>query len=636
MMIDYNIRDDWPDDEPRWLKSLVSSLSRRDEAVTILPLSISVQEIIDWVDLASGEEAWAKKLNRASLHADFVESVEALGPTLRAHLSKSLDAFATALRSLFAGGNAVLKQPAGLRTGALWSSVEETGRQLIIHLASDDAVRACWADLVSAAHRRDLRRREHRPIVDTLAEQQRLRNRDPVEVTKWLSSAIAYGPEKEGAPWAHMATSVDDRLALAEQFLLSPAERVRIAVWFSYSHLRLESNFEAGCVAFYLPYYAAAGTESDLDYRFKNELTKLNSHGWWDQISSGTSRVDAIVRVDLGTTFEAGSVGRAERVLDTLFDVVIHQGKGQRPERGQFVVLHDGEPRIWYGRSNNRPLTAEDDPYGVQITGSMFRAMAPKLGQAIAEGVVPTHLSAALEAQLAADEPRARGKISVSLDDSDVRAIIAREDQAVQHIAALASETPAKMFLELTSTWSKSKWYEDLVRAIRYCLVDVGPNRAQIEELRGTYYQASWEQMILLAVDHKSELLAYCQVESERAWVARLLSSASEMSEFGSLLSEYSCTAEVLTLRRARARNAVVHGNPLAAPVARTVLDLSEYLGHRALQIGLAAYIDGKSVQQAISDDELAWRGALAEPSIAEYCRAYEKPDQKKGPNLHH
>jgi len=70
MMIGYNVSDHWAEDEPAWVKSLVSSLDRHHGVSTVLPLTVAIEEITNWVELASGPDAWRKVANRESLRLD--------------------------------------------------------------------------------------------------------------------------------------------------------------------------------------------------------------------------------------------------------------------------------------------------------------------------------------------------------------------------------------------------------------------------------------------------------------------------------------------------------------------------------------------------------------------------------------
>ncbi|GHE83435.1 hypothetical protein GCM10017786_13190 [Amycolatopsis deserti] len=170
-MIDYDVSDDWSEDAPDWLKSLVSSLDRNHGASTVLPLTVIVEEIAEWIELASGTDAWKKTANRDSLQWDLDKSVGAISSSLRAHIPGPLAAFQTAFGNLISSSSAVLSQPPGTRVDAVWTEALSTARNLLNALDSDQAVRASWDDLVAKAQDRTLARREYHPIVELLFEQ---------------------------------------------------------------------------------------------------------------------------------------------------------------------------------------------------------------------------------------------------------------------------------------------------------------------------------------------------------------------------------------------------------------------------------------------------------------------------------
>lgn len=118
-MIDYNVSDHWPADTPDWLKSLVSSLDLCHGASTVLSLTVIVEEVLEWLELASGVDAWKNFANRTSLRHDLDESVRALGASLRAHIAASLAQFQVAFSRLTNSPSAVLKHPPGSRTDAV-------------------------------------------------------------------------------------------------------------------------------------------------------------------------------------------------------------------------------------------------------------------------------------------------------------------------------------------------------------------------------------------------------------------------------------------------------------------------------------------------------------------------------------
>ena len=154
MMIDYNVSDHWPDDDPVWLRSLVSSLDRRHGKSCVLPLTVILEEVLEWVELASGADAWSKAANRSSLKFDVDQSIGAVGDQLRGVIAKPLADFDSAFAVLRSSAAAVLRQSPGLRTSVAWTDVEKAANDLLSALQSDDAVGASWDDLVSVARDR--------------------------------------------------------------------------------------------------------------------------------------------------------------------------------------------------------------------------------------------------------------------------------------------------------------------------------------------------------------------------------------------------------------------------------------------------------------------------------------------------
>lgn len=167
MMIDYNVSDHWTEDEPAWVKSLVSSLDRHHGVSTVLPLTVAIEEITNWVKLASGPDAWRKAANRESLCLDLEESVGALGSALRAEIDVPLGLFQAAFTRLIGSAAAVFNQPPGTRTDAAWAELVATAEALLSSLDSNTAVGASWDALVATAQSRALEAREHRPIASS-------------------------------------------------------------------------------------------------------------------------------------------------------------------------------------------------------------------------------------------------------------------------------------------------------------------------------------------------------------------------------------------------------------------------------------------------------------------------------------
>lgn len=156
MMIDYNVSDHWSDDAPDWLKSLVSSLDRQHGLSSVLPLTVIVREIAEWVQLASGVHAWKPSPNRTSLRLDLDQSVAAIGSSLRAQIAVPLAAFESSFN--LASGNrtfteALARSQEGRITSSTWTDSATAATATIWGYTYDAAGRLTQAVLAAAGTR---------------------------------------------------------------------------------------------------------------------------------------------------------------------------------------------------------------------------------------------------------------------------------------------------------------------------------------------------------------------------------------------------------------------------------------------------------------------------------------------------
>lgn len=629
-MIDYNVRDDWPAGEPRWMKSLVSSLYRRHGATTVLPLTASVTEILDWVSLASGEDAWRKAANRKSLSADLDQSAVALGPNTRAHLARPIALFQSALSSLDlskkdGAGSVILAQAPGMRTDAAWTDVETTGRALLAALIADDAVAACWGDLVEVARKTTLDHREYRPIADLLYDQLRLRRLEPESVLSSVKEMLAYGRGPSDEPSEEKSLPAEERLTRARSIVLEPAEDEPVVVWLGYLGGRIDFSVEAGNVTFMqAAWFVPNAQPGRPDFKHKEELSKIVEIGLFrfPELIEEQPDADLLVRVDLGRTSPAGAALRAENIVGALLNAIIHWSNGVRPELAQTVVLLDGEVSGMSMQATGSVPIA-DDYYGLNITAEAIRSLAPDLGNALSTGQLPVYLSAALEAQTAADLPYSRERMLQPARDADVRAAIPLEDRVVQHVAAHAALPPADLFALLLRRWPASRWESDVDRAVRWCLLGSGPQADKVRELqRKLYSTTSKTPWLVFVADNEADLLNVCRIESERAWITRLIHSVSDPTSYAQLIHDYELERDVLADRRTRVRNALVHGNPVGSHVVDSVSSMASYLSRYALRVGLDSFVTGQDVQVILDRELQESASLLAGTSAADLWRA--------------
>lgn len=605
MMIDYNVSDHWSDDDPDWLKSLASSLDRRHGVSNVLPLTVIVKEIAEWVELASGTDAWKKPANRISLQLDLDESEAAVGATLRKHIESRLGAFRAALLQLYASPPAVLAQPPGTRTDPIWTNLLSTARELLEDLDSDDAARASWDDLVAAAQDRSLARREYRPIAELLFEQLHRRGLDAEGAFRRLVSIVAFGRGPDDGPIRGKSTALGQRMTNARNFVGTPAQVEPIAVWLGYQG-RLHLHLSAGRVSFLDAHWAVPNAEAGRqDFDHKAELSDLVRKARLFKVAQMVdeeSDVDILVRVDLGNTTAAGAVSRAVDIVDTILNVSIHNAGGIRPRLAQHGVIRSGKPSSASFMAVWRETGFPDDHYGAGMTAEAIEQYGPRIAEALARAELPRFLAAAIEVQTAADHPFSRDMVLRKPSEADISSVIPLSDRVVQHIAAHAAMAPDALFTLLGTHWPHVRWLTDLRRAAGMCLLGGGLRDELLTELTGEWLSSRPKQpWILLLADRADDFLSLCRLEHERAWITRMFTSVGDHATYSALIHEYTDEGKVLEARRRRVRNALVHGNPASFAVVQSVREYADFLSGSAINRGLESFVDGTPPAEALA-----------------------------------
>ena len=218
---------------------------------------------------------WRPGPNRNSLRLDLTESIEAICTTLKAQIASPLTSFNDALNRLIESSRAVLEQPPGIRTDAVWTDVDSTAAHLQKELVGDDAVRASWDDLVAASKDRTLVRREYRPIAELLFDQLERRGMPAEQAARDLISIVAFGRDPDDIPIGARDTPLDDRLSKARTLVGTPVEAQPTVVWLGYKG-RINVHLTAGRVSFYLAQWAIP----TLSRAASSSTTKRNSGRW--------------------------------------------------------------------------------------------------------------------------------------------------------------------------------------------------------------------------------------------------------------------------------------------------------------------------------------------------------------------
>lgn len=607
MMIDYNVSDHWAEYTPDWVKSLVSSLDLRHRSTTTLPLTVVAEEILRWVELASGVDAWKKAANRDSLDRDIAQSAGELGAHLSAHIASELASFQASLAALSDSGNAVLSQPPGaMRTAAEWAVVLTATQDLLTALESDDAVVASWDDLVAAAQNRTLERREYVPIAGLLTEQLRRRGLDVESMFRGLVSIVAFGRDPEAIPIGEEDTPYTDRLDQARTYVVTPATIEPIAVWLGYKG-RAYVQMTAGRVSFYEPLWAVPNAEpGGQEFEHKEELWEIVKDGFnfrVPELADEKGHVETLVRVDLGTTTTAGALERAVAIVDVIINVALHRSGGIRPQLAEHVVVRSGAPANSGHRAVWDQTGFPDDTYGAGMTSEAIHEHGPRIADALARQELPRFLAAAIEVQTTLDHPFSRDMALRKPSEADISSVIPLSDRIVQHVAAHAAMDPNHLFPLLGEEWAHARWLNDLQRAASMCLLGGAEDRAVHHGLTVEWYSSQPKQpWLLLLADRQADFLSLCRLEHERAWIQRMFESISDHAKYTALMSEYEEEGEVLEARRRRLRNALVHGNPATFPVVESARSFAEFISGTALYVALESFVDTTDPQVALAE----------------------------------
>ncbi|MER6178330.1 hypothetical protein [Streptosporangium sp. NPDC001681] len=626
MMIDYNVSDHWSADDPDWLKSLVSSLDRHHGVSTVLPLTVIVEEVLEWLELASGVDAWKKAANRTSLQLDLDESIGALGASLRAHIAAPLAQFQAAFSQLIGSPATVLAEPPGTRTGSIWTNITAAAKDLLEALEADEAVRASWDDLVAAAQDRTLESREYRPIAELLFDQLRRRGLSAEWTFLDLVSVVAFGRDPDDIPIGQTNVPLEERIAIARTHVSTPAEIEPIVVWLGYQG-RVSLHLSAGRVSFMDAHWAVPNAKPEgQDFEHKAELWELvqgDSLFKVAKLVDEESDVDFLVRVDLGKTTAAGAFDRAVRIVNTILNVSIHNAGGIRPHLAQHGLLRSGQASSSTFRGSRRETGFPDDHYGAGITAKAIEEYGPRIALALAREELPRFLAAALEVQTTADYPFSRDMALRKPSEADISSVIPLGDRVVQHIAAHAALAPNNLFDLLGERWAHARWLTDVRRAVHMCLLGGRGRDGLLNELRRVWFANDPSRpWILFVADRSGDLLSLCRIESERAWIRRMFASVSDFAKYRALVEYYTTEGVVLEARRRRVRNALAHGNPATFAVVESVREYAEFLSGGALNLALESYVEGTVPAAALRKRTDEFTAMQAGQDAASYWRA--------------
>ncbi|WP_455130866.1 hypothetical protein [Propionibacterium acidifaciens] len=625
MMIDYNVSDHWLENDPDWLKSLTSSLDRRHGDSTVIPLTVIVNEIIEWIEFASGVDAWKKKANRDSLQLDLEESISALGCNLRKYIESSLDVFCKAFSEL-TSQTKLLSKPPGMRNEKVWQDALREAKKLLEMLDSTEAVRANWDDLVEISKNQILAGREYRPVAELLFDQLTRRGLDSSQIFYGLVSIIAFGRDPSCRRDDNKKMGLDERGARARAYVGRSKSEEQVVVWLSYKG-RINLDLDLGDVTFMDAHWVVPNAEPDgFDFKYKKELQEIKAGKRVFKVArlvDEKSDVDLLVRVDLGVTTVADALSRALKKVDTILDISIYSTGGIRPRFVQYVILSSGKLRSVSGVFDPQGGSIPNDYHGANITSEAIKRYGSSISKAFAREELPKFLASAIEIQLMADSPFSRERILRKPSKEDISNIIPLADRTVQYIAGYMSRDPKEVTEKLAKRWSHMRWLTDLRNAVGMCLLGGGDREDLCDELKREFYSTDDRKpWVLVLFDRMKDLLSLCRLEHERAWIARMFKSACDSALYKEIISEYEADRRVLDLRRCRVRNSLVHGNPIDFMTIKSVQDYAEFLSHTALDLALKAYFDGSDPALKLDEKTDEFRAMEKGKDIVSYWKA--------------
>jgi hypothetical protein len=182
---------------------------------------------------------------------------------------------------------------------------------------------------------------------------------------------------------------------------------------------------------------------------------------------------------------------------------------------------------------------------------------------------------------------------------------------------------PDDLFALLNERWGHARWLGDLQTAAHMCLLGGGGRSELLSELTREWMSSRPKgPWLLFLADRADDFLSLCRPEHERTWIERMFASLTDHAIYNALLADYTAEGAILDARRRRARNALVHGNPVSFAVVESVRGYAEFTSSTALYIALEAFVDSDDPTAALSERTEEFTAMSAGQDAASYWRA--------------
>jgi hypothetical protein len=591
----------FPETDPSWVASADRALSadheRSSGPLTLLELA---DELELWAD-GGRASAWSR--NRKLLLPETEATIaEALGwaDPVTADLLHRLDTALRGLQRLDEAGRATLR---GL--------IQELRGCLL----ADSAIAAQGQRLLAAAQDPAISSEELLRVRELLEDQLRGTRRDPRTVLSNASQGLR-GIGFDVAPDLDLAA----RTAVAIEAITEPAVSKPLIVWLAYDDARLGSGFvEAGPVTFYSGQWAIAnareGRNRAIPHFSELEAVVNEEHSSWDDPEINYKKV--LARVDLGLRPTYQAFEDAAELVSVIVDagVISANGLRWRPSGTAELRVEGG----WRGTQRFGPFTFESHTAdAINETGAEVVRWANRLGARLSVAELPRLLIDAVSrvASRGDLEDNVLARPLRRLRDRDTRAATLLDDQAVEAVAGWASVDTRVLDVALREEWIEARWRSEVAHVIRTAIWAArnAEDRRGWELERAVMERRDDGEVMLLgrALIHEQEILAVLTDPHDRARGELVISALRDPVAFRAVVDEGRARLALDLARYDRVRNALTHGNPVTSAVVSRGRELARFLARGAVDLGLGAFAEGRSLVDHIELRTAARRSQTA------------------------
>lgn len=566
----------------------------------------SLDELIAWTkdsrdyDERVHESAWQSAIK------DFLMAADSLGSKTKQVVQSDLDAIRTLCRPNV-GGDQNLR--------AQLSADVATLRQT---LGSIPALTAAWADLTGVINRKESPMNTVSLRRDTFWAIARAADRNTVELSKWLTSALTGDPfqelsaklllgEIEEADWNPSAVRASaplvhpkQRLSLAVKLLSAEPTSGIHKVWFAFRRAGLTRTLQHfGSIQVFEAQWLRANLLHGEP--FQDEIPS-ELRGFEDAESIPDQHDVVIVSIDLGE----GTFSDAVRVARERLDAFVGMSTIGVPVPWERIpgFIHAQDGRI----VANQFFSYEDEkfgppPHSLAYTAAQITNIAPRVAQRLP--ITDNNMRDIVDAlQWWRAGPGQSAAASVILN---VRVI--------ELIASRSGETDWTTYLEnyFKNSWVHTAITQTLFMALHEATIrSVAPEVQPVQRaifLDATEHKGGQQSFnVKKATRHLDAIIEFIPPDLP---LSRDLRTIKQRASSGHAIRAWCAELETLwggsVHRLERLRNAIAHGGAFTEQAVKLVQPFSQTMAVWALWESVEGYLDGKTITQTHEDYRNRW-----------------------------